>query len=92
MTIKAAIIGGAGYTAGELLRILLHHPQVEIAFVHSTSNAGNPVATVHTDLVGETELIFTNELKTEDINVVFLCMGHVKSRAFLEKNELPLQS
>ena len=60
--IRAGIAGGAGYTGGELLRILLHHPAVEIAFVHSNSNAGNPITSVHTDLAGETNLLFSNQL------------------------------
>jgi N-acetyl-gamma-glutamyl-phosphate reductase len=64
--IKTGIIGGAGYTAGELIRILLNHPAVQIAFVQSTSNAGNPITDVHTDLIGETDLVFTNEMDFTD--------------------------
>lgn len=86
--IKIGMIGGAGYTGGELLRILLHHPQAEIAFVHSVSNAGNAVSDVHADLFGETELQFTNALRT-DIEVLFLCQGHGKSSEFLQANPLP---
>ena len=81
--IKVGIIGGAGYTAGELLRILLYHPQAEIVFVQSSSNAGNPVSDVHIDLLGETELQFTETLPLEKVNVIFLCMGHGKSKEFM---------
>ena len=87
--IKTGIIGGAGYTAGELLRILLYHPEVEIVFVQSSSNAGNPVSDVHVDLLGETDLIFTAELPLDKADVIFLCMGHGKSAEFFEKTNLP---
>lgn len=87
--IKVGIIGGAGYTAGELIRILLNHPDAEIIFVQSTSNAGNPVTTVHEDLAGETDLLFTSEMLLEKVDVVFLCMGHGKSVEFMQKNNLP---
>ncbi len=87
-TIKAGIIGGAGYTGGELLRLLVHHPNVEIAFVHSNSQAGKPITATHTDLVGDTELVFTNVLGT-DVDVLFLCVGHGDARKFLEANPLP---
>jgi len=87
--IKVGIIGGAGYTAGELLRILLNHPEVEIAFVQSSSNAGNPVSDVHVDLLGETDLQFTAELPLSQTDVIFLCMGHGKSKEFMEENEIP---
>jgi len=87
--IKVGIIGGAGYTAGELLRILLYHPQVEIVFVQSSSNAGNLVSNVHVDLLGDTDLKFTEDLPLSKVDVIFLCMGHGKSKEFLEKNELP---
>ncbi|MEL6944922.1 MAG: N-acetyl-gamma-glutamyl-phosphate reductase, partial [Bacteroidota bacterium] len=86
--IKVGIVGGAGYTAGELLRILLHHPEVEIVFVHSNSNSGNPIYQVHGDLIGETHLHFSSEIENE-IDALFLCMGHGKSRVFLEKNPIP---
>src|ERR1700761_3213712 len=86
--IKAGIIGGAGYTGGEMLRILINHPNVEIAFVNSTSNTGNYVYEVHTDLFGDTELTFTGDLST-DIDVLFLCVGHGDARKFLEANEIP---
>lgn len=83
--IKASIVGGAGYTAGELLRILINHPKIELTSVYSTSNAGNPVTTVHEDLIGETDLIFSERIDQE-ADVVFLCLGHGKSRDFLTKN------
>ncbi|CAM3807667.1 N-acetyl-gamma-glutamyl-phosphate reductase [Mucilaginibacter galii] len=86
--IKAGIIGGAGYTGGELLRILINHPQVDIAFVHSNSNAGNYIYEVHTDLFGDTELKFTGEL-SHQIDVLFLCVGHGDARKFLEANPFP---
>ncbi len=87
--IKVGIIGGAGYTAGELLRILLNHPQAEIGFVQSSSNAGNPVSDIHVDLIGETELKFTEEMPFSEVDVIFLCMGHGKSKEFMEANKLP---
>ncbi len=87
--IKVGIIGGAGYTAGELLRILIHHPEAEIAFVNSTSNAGNPVSDVHIDLLGETDLVFTDAMPFERADVIFLCMGHGKSLTFMEQHRLP---
>jgi N-acetyl-gamma-glutamyl-phosphate reductase len=86
--IKAGIIGGAGYTGGEMLRILVNHPNVDIAFVHSNSNAGNFIYEVHTDLFGDTELKFTNALST-DVDVLFLCVGHGDARKFLEANPIP---
>lgn len=81
--INIGIIGGSGYTAGELLRILTAHPQVTINFVYSTTNAGKPVASVHQDLYGETEMDFTDAVNP-DVDVVFLCLGHGQSKAFLE--------
>lgn len=86
-TIKAGIIGGAGYTGGELLRILLHHPYVQIVFVHSRSNADEAVASVHTDLLGETDLQFNSELN-DDVDVLFLCIGHGEAKAFLQSNDI----
>ena len=86
--IKAGIVGGAGYTGGEMLRILINHPDVEIAFVHSNSNAGNHVYDVHADLFGDTELKFASEL-ANNINVLFLCVGHGDARKFLESNNIP---
>ena len=87
--IKVGIIGGAGYTAGELLRILLNHSDVEIRFVQSESNAGNFITDVHEDLLGETVLRFTSELQLNEADVVFLCMGHGKSKEFVENTDLP---
>lgn len=80
-------MGGAGYTAGELLRILLNHPLAIIKFVHSNSNAGKPISHIHQDLIGSTELAFTDEI-LGDIDVVFLCMGHGHSKKFLQENFL----
>lgn len=85
--IKAGIIGGAGYTGGEMLRILIHHPQVEMAFVHSHSNAGNLISDVHTDLFGDTDLRFTDQI-SQDIDVLFLCVGHGDARKFLEAHPI----
>ena len=87
--IRAGIIGGAGYTAGELLRILLNHPEVEIAFVQSSSNAGNPLWAVHSGLYGDTELHFCADAPLEAADVVFLCSGHGKSSAFWAENPRP---
>ena len=87
--IKVGIIGGAGYTAGELLRILVNHPEVEISFVHSTSNAGNPVASVHTTLFGECELCFSEEYDLTAIDALFICSAHGQSGKFLAENEIP---
>ncbi|UXP31327.1 N-acetyl-gamma-glutamyl-phosphate reductase [Reichenbachiella agarivorans] len=86
--IKVGIIGGAGYTAGELLRILVGHPETDIAFVHSTSNAGNPIHSVHKDLVGDIEGDFTDQLQF-DVDVIFICSGHGHSRSFVESNDIP---
>ena len=84
--IKVGVIGGAGYTAGELLRILVNHPNVEIVFVNSSSNAGNPVAEVHSGLVGETDLIFTSELPFDKVDALFLCSAHGDSKKFIDEN------
>ncbi|TLX77596.1 N-acetyl-gamma-glutamyl-phosphate reductase [Labilibacter sediminis] len=86
--IKVGIVGGAGYTAGELLRILLNHPQVDITCIQSTSNAGNKISSVHTDLLGDTELVFDAELNTDIVDAIFLCMGHGKSKEFLTENTI----
>ena len=83
----AGIIGAAGYTGGELIRLLINHPAVEIKFVHSRSNAGKLVSTVHQDLIGETDLIFTDELSNA-IDVLFLCLGHGESKKFLQENNI----
>lgn len=85
--IKAGIVGGAGYTGGEMIRLLLNHPDVTISFVHSRSNAGNPLYAVHADLLGETEQLFTGEL-SNDIDVMFLCLGHGESKKFLEATDV----
>ena len=85
--IKAAIAGGTGYTAGELLRILLNHPLVEIESVISTTSVGMQVAEMHRDLLGETDLKFSDQIGNPD--VIFLCLGHGLSRAFLEENDVP---
>ncbi|MGN6639079.1 MAG: N-acetyl-gamma-glutamyl-phosphate reductase [Mucilaginibacter sp.] len=86
--IRAGIVGGAGYTGGEMLRILLNHPNVDIVFVHSNSNAGNYVYDVHADLFGDTDLKFAAEL-SNDINVLFLCVGHGDAKKFLDSNNIP---
>ena len=83
--IKIGIIGGAGYTGGELLRILIHHPQAEIVYVNSKSQAGKPVYSTHTDLLGDTDLRFSEDLHTH-IDVAFLCSGHGESKKFLTTN------
>jgi N-acetyl-gamma-glutamyl-phosphate reductase len=85
--INVGIAGGAGYTGGELLRILVHHPEVHISFVHSSSNAGKPVSAVHTDLIGDTDLIFTNTF-LDSIDVLFLCMGHNESKKLLAEQTI----
>ena len=84
--IKAGIIGGAGYTAGELIRLLIHHSQVEIDFVYSTSNAGNYIYDVHQDLLGTLDLKFTGQINT-NVDVLFLCLGHGNSKKFLEQHQ-----
>ncbi len=86
---KAGIIGGAGYTAGELIRLLVNHPDVEIGFVQSSSNAGNPVTQVHEGLVGDTDLVFTDNIDLDSVDVLFLCSGHGFSRKFWQEHELP---
>lgn len=87
--IRAGIIGGAGYTAGELLRLLINHPDVEVSWVHSTSNAGNLVTDIHQGLIGETFLRFTDTTAWEDIDVVFFCTPHGQSRTFIKENPIP---
>ncbi len=83
--IRAGIIGGAGYTGGETLRLLINHPGVIVSFIHSRSHAGQPVYSVHTDLIGETMLTFTDTF-TSDVDVLFLCTGHGESKKFLQDN------
>jgi N-acetyl-gamma-glutamyl-phosphate reductase len=85
--INAGIIGGAGYTGGEMIRLLVNHPSVNISFIHSTSNAGNPVSKIHADLAGETDLVFTDQLQN-DIDVLFLCIGHGDAKKFLTANTI----
>ncbi|MDR2384739.1 MAG: N-acetyl-gamma-glutamyl-phosphate reductase [Tannerella sp.] len=87
--IKAGIIGGAGYTAGELIRLLINHPDVELVFVNSSSNAGNKITCVHAGLYGETEMYFTSELPLNEINILFFCTAHGDTRKFLETNAIP---
>jgi len=89
MKIKAGIIGGAGYTAGELIRLLINHPDVEISFIHSTSNVGNRVTDVHGGLIGETDLVFSDTLSLDSIDALFLCSAHSDSRKFIETHTLP---
>jgi len=86
--INVGIIGGAGYTGGELIRLLINHPDASVSFIHSRSNAGKKIASVHQDLVGETDLTFSNQL-SNDVDVIFLCVGHGEARKFLEANEIP---
>ena len=85
--IKVGIIGGAGYTGGELIRLLIYHPDVSVSFIHSRSNAGKPVHSVHQDLIGDTDLKFSDELK-DNIDVLFLCLGHGESKKFLTENKI----
>lgn len=87
--IKAGIIGGAGYTAGELIRILINHQEVELVFVNSTSNAGNKLTDIHSGLLGETEMSFTDQLPYNKIDVLFFCTAHGDTKKFLEANEVP---
>lgn len=87
--IRAGIIGGAGYTAGELLRLLINHPDVEVAWVHSTSNAGNLVTDIHQGLIGETNLRFSDTTPWEETDVVFFCTPHGQSRTFIKENPIP---
>ena len=88
-TIKIGILGAAGYTGGELIRVLLNHPRAEIVFANSESNAGNPVSDVHEGLVGETDLKFTDQMPFDQVDVVFFCFGHGKSEAFLKEHTIP---
>ncbi len=83
--LEIGIIGGAGYTAGELIRLLLNHPKANINFVYSTSNAGNKLHKVHKDLIGSTEISFTSQINTK-VDTLFLCLGHGNSTTFLENN------
>ena len=87
--IKVGVIGSAGYTGGELLRILVSHPEVELVFVNSNSNAGNKIYQVHQDLVGYTDLSFTNELPFDTVDAIILCLGHGDARKFLDSHSIP---
>ena len=87
--INVGIIGGAGYTGGELLRILLRHPLATVTFIHSTSQANAPVTATHTDLIGETDLTFSSTYDFNEVDVVFLCSGHGQSQKFLSENTVP---
>ncbi len=89
MSINIGIIGGAGYTGGELIRLLINHPEAEIRMIHSRSNAGKAVSAIHQDLIGETSLTFTDDsspLEKGSIDVLFLCLGHGESKKFLSEN------
>lgn len=86
--IKVGIVGSAGYTGGELIRLLINHPHVEIVYAHSESNGGKPVSSIHVDLLGETDLNFSNELN-DQIDVLFLCVGHGNARKFLTGTSIP---
>jgi len=86
--INVGVVGGAGYTGGETIRLLLNHPHAALTFVHSRSNAGNPLHSVHPDLLGETTLLFTDTIQ-HDVEVIFLCLGHGESKKFLQENSIP---
>ena len=87
--IKVGVLGAAGYTGGELIRVLLNHPEAEIVFANSESNAGNLVSDVHEGLIGETDLKFTSEMPFDQVDVVFFCFGHGKSEQFLKEHSIP---
>lgn len=87
--IKVGIIGGAGYTAGELIRLLVNHPDAEIVFINSTSNAGHRITDVHEGLYGETELVFTDQLPLDSIDVLFFCTAHGDTKKFLDSHQIP---
>ena len=87
--IKIGILGAAGYTGGELIRLLVNHPEAEIIFANSESNAGNLVADVHEGLLGDTDLRFTDTMPFDDVDVVFFCFGHGKSEQFLQEHTIP---
>lgn len=89
MMIKVGILGAAGYTGGELIRILLNHPEVELVFANSESNAGKKVYDVHEGLYGDTELAFSSDMPFDKVDVVFFCFGHGKSAAFLKEHSIP---
>lgn len=87
--IKIGILGAAGYTGGELIRLLLNHPEAQIVFANSESNAGNLVSDVHEGLIGETDLRFTDAMPFDKVDVVFFCFGHGKSEQFLKEHTIP---
>lgn len=87
--IRVGILGAAGYTGGELIRLLLNHPEAEIVFANSESNAGNPVSDVHEGLDGDTDLRFTDQMPFDQVDVIFFCFGHGKSEAFLKEHTIP---
>ncbi|MBQ1178589.1 MAG: N-acetyl-gamma-glutamyl-phosphate reductase [Bacteroidaceae bacterium] len=87
--VKVGILGAAGYTGGELIRLLVHHPEAEIVFANSESNAGNLVADVHEGLLGDTDLRFTDAMPFDEVDVVFFCFGHGKSEQFLQEHSIP---
>jgi N-acetyl-gamma-glutamyl-phosphate reductase len=89
--VKTGIIGGAGYTGGELIRLLIHHPDTTVSFIHSRSNAGKPVTAIHQDLLGDTDLTFTDDtsfLEKDELDVLFLCLGHGESKKFLAEHKI----
>lgn len=86
--IRVGIVGGAGYTAGELLRILLYHPEVELKYIQSSSNDGQPVYAVHKDLLGDTDLVFS-DIDFDQVDLIFLCSGHGKSKEYVENTDIP---
>ena len=88
--VRVGILGAAGYTGGELIRLLINHPEAEIVFANSESNAGNKVYDVHEGLIGDTELEFTSEMPFDKVDVVFFCFGHGKSEAFLKEHTIPV--
>lgn len=87
--VRVGVLGAAGYTGGELIRLLLNHPEAEIVFANSESNAGNLVSDVHEGLIGDTDLKFTDEMPFDKVDVVFFCFGHGKSEAFLKEHTIP---
>ncbi|HHH49986.1 MAG TPA: N-acetyl-gamma-glutamyl-phosphate reductase [Saprospiraceae bacterium] len=86
--ISVGIVGGAGYTAGELIRILLYHPKATIHFVQSNSQAGKAISEIHTDLIGELDMDFIPKA-IFSVDIIFLCMGHGKSKSFFDNNDIP---
>lgn len=87
--IKTGIIGGAGYTAGELIRLLINHPDAEIVFINSHSNAGNKITDVHSGLYGECDLTFTDTMPLDEIDLLFFCTAHGSTRKFMESHRIP---